>query len=415
MAVSEYLGVAIGVETIEAGDSGMKADAIKKNRRDVRRPRSAGSVIALAVASLLGVAFVASHEATAQEQAPAPLLAEDVYLNVQVLQGLPVDTFNDTMGMFASALLLDCVGCHVNEINFDPAAFATATPRIQRARQMVIMMNAMNRTYFGGEQRITCFTCHHGDYQPAAAPSLRLQYTEPVDDPSPLRFFFSIGAPPAEEILARYVEAIGGAEAVAGITTVVASGTYAGFDTLQREVPVEIFAEAPNRRTVIAHWGDGEDLIWAYDGTKAWRVQPTAPAPLYELTGGNLVGARIDAMMTFPAQLSQAFEEWQVGYSELDGLEVEIVRGTNPGERPVDLYFDESGMLIRLVRWTETGAGPVPVQIDYSDYRDVDGVQMPFHQVVTWTNGQSVIDLSEIHPNVPIDGARFGRPQVVGL
>ena len=393
----------------------MSADRTTEIRRRPSGRRWAAGAIAVAVVCLVGAAFMASHELTAQAQASEPLLAEDVYLNVQVLQGLPVDTFNDTMGMFASALLLDCVGCHVKEINFDTAAFATATPRIQRARQMVTMMNTMNRTYFGGEQRITCFTCHHGDDQPAAAPSLRLQYSDLVDDPSPLRFFYSIGAPPAETILARYLEALGGAERTAGITSIVATGTYAGFDTLQREVPVEIFAEAPNRRTVIAHWGDGEDLIWSYDGTSAWRVQPTAPAPLYELTGGNLVGARIDAVVSFPAQLSEAFEEWQVGYSEIDGLEVEIVRGANSGERPVDLYFDESGMLIRLVRWTETGAGPVPVQIDYSDYRDVAGVQMPFHQVVTWTNGRSVIDLSEIRANVPIDDARFGKPQVAGL
>ena len=78
----------------------------------------------------------------------------------------------------------------------------------------------------------------------------------------------------------------------------------------------------------------------------------------------------------------------------------------------MNLYFDESGLLIRLVRWTETGAGPVPIQTDYSDYRDVAGVQMPFHQVVTWTNGRSVIDLTEIRANVPIDDARFGRPEL---
>ena len=391
----------------------MNADRTIRDRRYVTGRRLAGGAIAMAAVCLLGVAFVASHEVTAQAQAQP--MAEEEYLNVQVLKGLPVDTFNDTMGMFASALLLDCVGCHVKEINFDTAAFATATPRIQRARQMVIMMNAMNRTYFGGEQRITCFTCHNGDYQPAAAPSLRVQYADLIDDPSPLRFFYAIGAPPAEEILAKYIEALGGAEQVAAITSVVATGTYAGFDTLDREGPLEIYAKAPNLRTLVAHWGGDDDLIWAYDGTNGWRLQPTAPAPLIELTGGNLVGAGIDAMVSFPVELSRAFSEWEVGYSEVDGQEVEVLRGINPGQRPVNLYFDEAGMLIRLVRWTETGAGPVPIQTDYSDYRDVAGVQMPFHQVVTWTNGRSVIDLSEIRANVPIDDARFGRPEPAAL
>ncbi|MDA1184827.1 MAG: photosynthetic reaction center cytochrome c subunit family protein [Acidobacteria bacterium] len=388
----------------------MTAYRTTRDRRDASGRRLAGGAIALAAMCLLGVGFVAIDEVTAQ--APVQPMAEEVYLDVQVLKGIPVDTFNDTMGMFASALLLDCVGCHVQEINFDTAAFATPTPRIQRARQMVIMMNAMNQTYFGGEQRITCFTCHNGDYQPAAAPSLRVQYADLVDDPSPLRFFFAIGAPPAEEIFARYIEAIGGAEAVGRITSVVATGTYAGFDTLDREVPLEIYAQSPNRRTLVAHWGGDDDLIWAFDGTNGWRVQPTAPAPLIELTGGNLVGASIDAMVSFPAQLSQAFDEFQVGYSEVDGQEVEVVRGIKAGQRPVNLYFDESGTLIRLVRWTETGAGPVPVQTDYSDYRDVEGVQMPFHQVITWTNGRSVIDLTEMRANVAIDDASFGRPEL---
>ena len=69
-------------------------------------------------------------------------------------------------------------------------------------------------------------------------------------------------------------------------------------------------------------------------------------------------------------------------------------------------------LLVRLVRWTQTGAGPVPVQIDYSDYRDVAGVKVPFHWITTWTNGQSTIQLNEVRPHVAIDGARFARPDV---
>ena len=89
-----------------------------------------------------------------------------------------------------------------------------------------------------------------------------------------------------------------------------------------------------------------------------------------------------------------------------------MVRGINPGDSPVNLHFDESGLLVRLVRWTQTGAGPVPVQIDYSDYREVAGVKFPFHWVTTWTNGQTTIQLKDVRPNVAIDDTRFGRPDV---
>jgi outer membrane lipoprotein-sorting protein len=63
-----------------------------------------------------------------------------------------------------------------------------------------------------------------------------------------------------------------------------------------------------------------------------------------------------------------------------------------------------------MVRWSRTTVGTIPTQTDYSDYRDVAGVKMPFHVEVTWTNGQNTIELSQIRPNVTIEAARFARP-----
>jgi hypothetical protein len=265
--------------------------------------------------------------------------------------------------------------------------------------------------YFGGQQRVTCFTCHSGDPQPELVPSLRLQYGELVEDPSSLKFFPSVAAPPADTILARYIQALGGAEPLASITSLVATGTYSGFDTSDQEVPLELFARAPDQRAMIAH-GVGADLFWTYNGRNGWRYQPDTPVPLIELTGSNLPGARIDAMVSFPLGIRQAFGQWQVSFADIEGRPVEVVRGTNAGQLPVNLSFDESGLLRRLTRWTETGAGPVPIQIDYSDYREVAGVKMPFHWIVTWTNGQSTIQLSDVRPNVPIADARFARPDL---
>jgi outer membrane lipoprotein-sorting protein len=356
---------------------------------------------------LLGAARAASQTG-AQQQPP---MAENVYLDVQVLKGIPVDQFNDTMGMFAAALLLDCVGCHDPKITSDPKAFALPTPRIQRARQMVVMMNTLNKMYFGGQQRVTCFTCHGGDPQPEQAPSLRLQYGELVEDPSSLKFFPDIAAPPAEKILARYLQALGGAERLAAVTSFSAMGTYSGFDTSDQEVPLDVVARVPNRRAMTAH-ATGADLRWTYDGRSAWKYQPDTPVPLIQLTGWSLTGAGVDAMVFFPAGIPKAFAQWQVSFADINGRQVEVVRGINPGQSPVNLYFDGSGLLVRLVRWTQTAAGPVPVQIDYSDYREVAGVKMPFGWIMTWTNGQSTIKLTDVRPNVPIDDRAFARPDV---
>ena len=370
--------------------------------------------VVLMVVCLFGVGYAASQAPAAPGQQPPgqqPPMAENVYLNVQVLKGIPVDQFNDTMGMFASALLLDCVGCHDPKITFDPKAFATSTPRIQRARQMVVMMNALNKMYFGGQQRVTCFTCHNGDPQPERSPSLRLQYGELLNDPTSFKFFPDVAAPPAEKMLARWVDAVGGTGRLAGFNGFVATGTYMGFETSDQEVPMELFIRAPDQRAMIVETG-ATDLMMIHNGKNAWRYQPDTPIPLIELTGWSLTGSRVDSMAFFPTTLTKAFAQWQVGYADIDGEPVEVARGMNPGQSPVNLHFDKAGLLKRLVRWTETAAGPVPVQIDYSDYRDVNGVKVPFAWVQTWTNGQAFIKLKDVKPNVAIDNARFAKPNV---
>jgi hypothetical protein len=52
----------------------------------------------------------------------------------------------------------------------------------------------------------------------------------------------------------------------------------------------------------------------------------------------------------------------------------------------------------------------VPTQTDYSDYRTVSGIKIPFKMVVTYTNGQGTIELSEVQPNASVEAARFGQP-----
>ena len=132
--------------------------------------------------------------------------------------------------------------------------------------------------------------------------------------------------------------------------------------------------------------------------------------PLLPLTGGNLDGVKIEAMLAFPAQVKQAFSQWRVGASAIDDHEVRILQGTNPRQPPINLYFDESGLLVRMLRFADTPIGRVPTQIDYSDYREVSGVKMPFRWISTWTDGQATIELTEVQANVPIDAARLARP-----
>jgi hypothetical protein len=344
--------------------------------------------------------------------AQAPEVAESVFKNIQVLKGIPADEFMDTMGMFASSLLYDCTGCHVQEILTDRNAFAVATPRIQRARQMVVMVNAINKTYFAGQPRVTCFTCHRGDGAPEMIPDLAVQYGDvSYENSSAMRIFPDARLSP-DKIFARYLQALGGADRVRALTSFVATGTYAGFNTGNAKVPIEIYARAPNQRTQIVKTFEG-DAIFTFDGRSAWAAEGWRQLPLMTFTGSNVASARVDALVSFPGAIQPAFAQWQAMPTTIDDRNVQLLQGTNPGELPVNFYFDEeTGLLARTLRWSRTTVGTVPTQVDYGEYREVAGagVRMPFRLHVRWTNGENAVDLADVRPNVAIAPGRFARP-----
>jgi hypothetical protein len=361
---------------------------------------------AVAGARLPAEASAQAGQATAP---PAPLMSENYFKNVQVLKGIPVDEFMDAMGMFSASLGYDCVSCHSSELYNDRNAFALATPMIQRARQMIVMMQAINKQYFGGQPRMSCFTCHRGQDRPGNIPSLAIQYGELIDDPNAMTIFPDTRNT-VDQVFTKYITALGGAQRLAGLTSYVATGTYAGFNTGGSAIAVDVYAKAPNQRAQVVHMQEG-DAVKTFDGSQAWAAEGWRPMPLLPLTGGNLEGARLEAVVQFPAGIQKAYATWQVSGTLLDGKSTTILQGSNPNELPVNFYFDaESGLLVRIVRWNRTSVGIVPTQIDFADYRDVNGVKMPHRLVLTWTDGQNTYEFKQIRPNVPIEAARFNRP-----
>jgi hypothetical protein len=362
-------------------------------------------IIIAAGATVISLASAAGQGAPE----PIPQISNTVFKNVQVMKGVPVDEFMDAMGMFSAALGYDCVSCHAPEISSNREAYAITTPAIQRARGMIAMTNALNRSFFSGEQRVSCFTCHRGQYRPDNVPSLALQYGEITVDPNAMVIAVDQGAS-VDRVFDGYLQALGGAQRLSTLTTLVARGTYTGFNTGGTELPLEIFAKAPDQRTMIIRTPEGDE-VETYDGRNGWAARQSKPVPLMTLTGGNLAGARLDAIMSFPVGIRQAFSQWQMSSTTIDDRPIRIAQGTNSGQLPVNLYFDESGLLLRSVRWSRTPVGAVPTQTDYADYRNVDdGIKLPFRTTVTWTGGQNTIQLSEVRLNVQVDGTRFAKP-----
>lgn len=370
-------------------------------------------VTLLAIVCLLSAATAARQVGPAPPAADRVPMTEQVFKNVALLRGIPVDTFFEAMGMFASAMGNDCTFCHVTNAYFDKSAFAESTPRIMRARQMIVMMNAINKQYFGGQARVTCYTCHGGSQSPKKEPDLAVQYGPPVEDPNGLEFPVDPRVS-AAQVFDKYLQVIGGADRLAMLSSFSAKGTYSGFDTSFEKVPVEVFGRAPAQQTMIVHMFGG-DSVRTFDGRSGWMAGPDTPLPLVTLTGGNLDRARIEATLAFPAGIRQAFGQWRVGRTAIDDREVHVVQGLTDGQPMANFYFDESGLLVRLVRWTHTPVGLVPTQVDYADFREVAGVQVPFRRTVTQTYMQMTIELTEMQPNVRIDASRFARPVPAGI
>jgi len=370
-----------------------------------RRQAAAIATIALAITCWFG----ATPYAQGQAQAPASVPTSDqVFKNIQVLKGIPVDQFMDAMGMFSSSLGYDCSSCHAQEIHTDRAAFATTTPLITRARQMIAMMNSINEANFGGRPRVTCYTCHRTSPTPDDVPSLAAQYADLVDEPNSMTLVRSRTVTP-DQVFAKYMQALGGAQKVMALTSLSARGSYGGFNTGGADIPIEINAKAPNQRMQIVRAPDAEN-VKVYNGQKAWVAEGWRPLPLMELTAGNLEGARIEALTLFPATLKDSFTGWQVGTATIDDKPVQVLQGRS-GAMPVNFYFDDAGLLVRTVRWNRTPVGTVPTQTDFSDYRDVAGVKIPFKTVITWTDGQNTIALNQVQANVPMDAAKFAVPK----
>lgn len=366
---------------------------------------------------LVSVSVSGQARPAAQAGAQATQLSEQAFKNITELKGIPVREFMNTMGFFAASLAFNCTDCHGGASASDWANYALDTPLKNRARQMIRMVKAINEANFGGRPFVTCYTCHRGSQKPKVIPSLAVQYGEPPpDDPDEVEALpgARVTSTP-DQILDKYLQAIGGAQALAKLTSFTAKGTYEGFDSDFAKVPVDIYAKGPNQRALVAHMVSG-DSSTVYDGREAWHSAPRdlSPLPMIPLVGADLTGARVDAQLAFPAAIKQLLTGWRADFPAItiDDKPVFVVQGTTD-RVPVKLYFDKmSGLLVRQTRYAPTAVGTVPLHVTYSDYRDVPGVgvKMPFTFQMTWVDGQYTINLESVQPNAPIDAARFAKP-----
>ena len=379
--------------------------------------------------SLIGAPSAFAQSAPSQDK---PLMADQVFKNIRVLKGIPVDDFMETMGIMSSALQFDCADCHVGA-GTDQGGLGRRHSTKITARMMVSMVATINKNNFQGRQMVTCWTCHRNRDRPLVTPTMEALYGMPSLEPDDV-IEKTDGLPSPESILDKYIQAAGGAQRLAGLTSFDGKGTSVGFGGFGGGGNVEIVAKAPDKRATIilfkAETGRG-DQIRSYDGRAGWVRTPLNVVGEFQLIGSDLDGARFDAQLSFPGQIKQILTNLKTGPPtvitdlpapdsqsslqsdvKLDQTHnVNVVQGTGPRGLLVTLYFDQqTGLLLRELRYGSGPIGRVPTQIDYADYRDVNGIKFPFHITFAWLDGRDSIVLNEIKTNVPVDEAKFGRP-----
>jgi hypothetical protein len=377
------------------------------------------AAIAVILCGGFGVVYKTAAQNRGAAPAPAPTgtrKAGEFFKNVttSTLKELSVDDFIAAMGVMAAGLGYDCADCHPgagsDKVNF----VIDSLPQKKTARRMVEMVATINRDNFGGAQRVTCFTCHRNQETPKTTIALDNLYSAPPmeDDDVVLP---AVGGPTADQILDKYIQALGGAQKLATLTSFVATGTSNGYGGFGGEADFTIYAKAPNQRTTLISFKDHPergDSVWAFDGTTGWIKTPRGLLSDYQLVGEELDGERLEAQMAFPGQIKQALNNWRVGLRRaINGKDYLIVQGRGPRNLLATLYFDpDTGLLRRLVRYGPSPVGRVPTQVDYTDYRDVNGIKLPFEYQFSWLDGRYTAKIKDIKTNVAIDAARFGRP-----
>jgi photosynthetic reaction center cytochrome c subunit len=358
---------------------------------------------ALALSTVLVIA-AARAQSNAPQSPAAPKLAEEEFKNIKVLKGVPADLVFPSMQFITASLGVECEYCHVRGdkgLDFEKDDKKTKVT----ARKMMQMMFAINKDNFEGHRDVTCYSCHRGAADPVATPLVATEDANPEPEPSKAPVTAKPLLPPADQLLDKYLSAIGGAAALQKVTSRVEKGKI---DAAGHQFPIEVDAKAPDKRISVMHMPNGLSIT-AFDGKQGWLRSAGHP---HMMSAAENDAARIDSDFYFASHVKTLFQKFTVVPGEkIDGHDTYLVFGRNEGQPPLRLYFDQqSGLLLRLVRYAETALGRMPTQIDYSDYRDADGIKIPYRWTLARPGGRFMIQIDEVQQNVPVDDGMFTAP-----
>jgi hypothetical protein len=325
--------------------------------------------------------------------------AERVYKNIQVLKDLRANELDGVMDFMCAALGVGCTYCHTNPWDSDEKSAKLA------ARLMMVMTRSINSEHFSGNPAITCYTCHRGQHNSVPNPPADLAALHSPDDE--LTALKPPSLPSTDDIISRYIRAIGGEPATQMIKTRVSRGTESTANRMTPPLttPIEIYQTTANKLLIIRN-NPGGATMEAFDGVKGWAKDTRGPR---ELEGRELADVRRDADLLRYVNLRAAYPQMRVLAKEkLGNREAYVIGATSRDDSREKLYFDaQTGLLIRKYVAFKTAFGTLPEITDFDDYRLVNGVKLPF--TIAWSRlpFSSTRKFTEIRLNSIVDDSRF--------
>ena len=338
----------------------------------------------------------------------------ETHPKIQVLKGLPESQLGLVMNFVAISMGRRCDFCHVNKGNNNWDWESDEKEEKLTARKMMTMVLAINKDNFRGSPSVSCYTCHRGRTSPQGVPSFPLPTPAPRPQPQGTPAPGAAAAAPtpapptADQILAKYTEALGGQAAIDKLKTSGMKGTYAGFNGAPLTYEVSLSAPDKFHISVTTPQGVTER---GFDGKVGWEKNARG---VNELSSGILDQMKTMFLFFRNIKLKEQFAQVRYnGHDKINDREVLVVGARTADNHRERLFFDaETGLLVRRLSYTETPIGVIPTQFDFEDYRDVDGVKLPFTIKISSVEPGfvSTRKYTEIKLNTPVDDTIFKMP-----
>jgi hypothetical protein len=365
---------------------------------------------------------VAQSVPQSQSASQQPVIGQTVgqrFKNIQVLTDMkdaPASELYNTMQFISGSLSVSCNYCHVSQ----QGPFESDAKRTKLiARDMIKMMRAINQSNFDGRLVVTCNTCHRGSTHPNGTPvpwykppeeiAAYNKATQPavpntsatVKPESPAASA-ALTLPNADHVIANYRRAVGGAT----LKSIRVSGT--NIVAMSGSIPFEAFALFPDK-LVIGTTNRGTEIQTILNGDHGWRVSPQGRNPI-PAEGLGDVRARFENIL-LPVKYERSEAPRKVKGIEKIGDHSYYVLESRPGNKTERLYFDvQSGLLYKARTEIETWLGTRVEEKTFEDYRDLNGIKLPYLITNHYMEDQSQFKISEIQTNIDIDPSRFQPP-----